>query len=87
MERDKMLNSIPFWREKCENRILTNNPELSLEQCEEIESALMEGVWLMRWNKEKTSMSAVLQAVEAHKICSEVIEELDKAGYKIVKKE
>ncbi len=53
---------------------------------EKIELTLMEAVWTMRWNKNKTALIAVLTVEEAEKICKEVVTELDKAGYKIVKK-
>lgn len=54
---------------------------------EELELALLEGIWLMRWNKKQTALSAVLTVEEAQKICKDIVEELDKAGYEIVKKE
>lgn len=54
---------------------------------EELQLALLEGIWLMRWNEEKTAMSAVLTVEEAQQMCKDIVDELDRAGYKIVKKE
>jgi hypothetical protein len=54
---------------------------------EELELALLEGIWIMRWNKEQTAMSAVLTSEEALQMCKDMVEELDRAGYEIVKKE
>ena len=53
---------------------------------EELQLALLEAVWLMRWNAEQTAMSAVLTSEEAIQMCKDVVEELGKAGYEIVKK-
>lgn len=53
---------------------------------EQIELTLLEAVWVMRWNKEKTGMHAVLTEEEAHRVCKDILEELDKAGFQIVKK-
>ncbi len=53
---------------------------------EKIELALLEAVWLMRWNKEKTAMHAVLTESEANQMCLDIIEELDKIGYEIRRK-
>ncbi|MDA3892275.1 MAG: hypothetical protein PF517_11485 [Salinivirgaceae bacterium] len=53
---------------------------------EDIHLALLEAIWIMRWNKTETALSAVLEVEEAHKMCEDIIVELDKAGYKIVKK-
>jgi hypothetical protein len=53
---------------------------------EELQLALLEGIWIMRWNKEQTAMSAVLTVEEAQQMCKDIVEELDKAGYEIVKK-
>ena len=53
---------------------------------ENLKNALLEAVWLMRWNKDKTSMVAVLTEKEADKMCKDILKELDAAGYDIVKK-
>ena len=54
---------------------------------EEIEYALLDAVWLMRWtDEEKQSMYAVLEVEEAEQMVKDIVKELDKAGYKIVKK-
>jgi hypothetical protein len=53
---------------------------------EELELALLEGIWIMRWNKEQTAMSAVLTSEEALQMCKDIVEELNNAGYEIVKK-
>ena len=47
---------------------------------------MMEAVWLMRWSKNRESLHSVLKIREAEKICVDLIFELNKAGYKIVKK-
>jgi hypothetical protein len=52
----------------------------------ELQLALLEGIWLMRWNKKKTAMSAVLTVEEAQQMCKDIVEELNNAGYEIVKK-
>ncbi len=48
---------------------------------------LLEAVWLMRWNNDKTAMKAVLTEREACQMCNNIVKELDKAGYKIVRKD
>jgi len=52
----------------------------------DLENALLEAIWITRWNKEKTALSAVLTVEEATKMCKDILFELDKAGFKIVKK-
>lgn len=56
------------------------------ENSEDIEIALLEAIWTMRWTENKESMYAVLSVEEAQKIVGKVFIELDKAGYKITKK-
>lgn len=51
----------------------------------EIRYALLEAIWISRWNEEKTGLTAVLTAEEAEKMCKNIIKELKKAGYKITK--
>lgn len=53
---------------------------------ENIENALLEAVWLMRWNKDKTAMAAVLTIDEAMQMCKDIVDELNKAGYEIARK-
>jgi len=52
----------------------------------EIENAIIKAIWIIRWNEQHTALKAVLTIKEAEEIVKEVINELDKAGYKIVKK-
>ena len=51
---------------------------------ENLEKALLEAIWLMRWNKKKTTMSAVLSIEEAEKMCKDIMKELDNVGFEIV---
>lgn len=53
---------------------------------ENIELALLEAIWLMRWNKDRTSLTAVLTEKEATQMCLDIVEELNYAGYEIVRK-
>lgn len=53
---------------------------------EEIVSAILEGIWIMRWNKTKTAMTAVLTPEEAEKMANDVVKELKKAGFRIIPK-
>ena len=64
--------------EVCE--LLVDNHE------EDIANALLDAVWTMRWTENKKAMFSVLSVKEANVICLDVFKELDKAGYKIVKK-
>jgi hypothetical protein len=48
--------------------------------------ALSEAIWIMRWNKDKTVLKAVLMVEESEKICKNIVKKLDKAGFKIVSK-
>ena len=64
---------------------MENNLEKLLDH-ENIENALLEAIWIMRWNQKKTAMRAVLSPEEAEKMCVDIIFELDKAGYKITNK-
>lgn len=56
------------------------------ETKEEITSALIEAIWLMRWSDNKESMHAVLTTKEAELMVENIHKELDKSGYQIVKK-
>lgn len=51
-----------------------------------VENALLEAVWLMRWNKDKTAMSAIMEPEEAMQIVDDIFKELNKIGYEIKKK-
>lgn len=52
-----------------------------------LKNILLEAVWIVRWgSSDKTALSAVLTVEEAEKMCDDIVNELDKAGYKIVKK-
>jgi len=53
---------------------------------DEITEALLEAIWVMRWNKDKSAMTAVLTVEEAELMCDDILKELNKAGFKIVKK-
>ena len=54
---------------------------------EDLYIALLEAVWVMRWNEGHTAIRAVLTTEEAEQVCKDIISELDLAGYKIVKKD
>ena len=63
------------------------NPSNLTEEQLPIYTALINAIWIMRWtDKSKESMFAVLTTEEAEQICNNIIEELDKVGYQIVKK-
>lgn len=52
---------------------------------EDLKLALLEAIWVMRWNKNQTAMAAVLTEEEADSVCLNILEELDNAGYEIIK--
>lgn len=52
----------------------------------EIETALLEAVWISRWTQSGQGLSAVLTEGEASHIVDNIFEELDKIGYEIKKK-
>jgi hypothetical protein len=54
---------------------------------DEIDEVLLEAIWISRWNKDKTALTAVLTPEESIKMCKDIKQELDKAGYEIVKKD
>lgn len=57
------------------------------EEKDEIQDALLKAIWIMRWTDEnKHGMYAVLKVDEAMEMVKDIHKELDKAGYKIVKK-
>jgi len=51
-----------------------------------VEVALLEAVWIMRWNKTKTAMTAVLEPEEAMGIVKDIHKQLHAIGYEIRKK-
>lgn len=51
-----------------------------------LEIALLEALWITRWNESGTTLTSVLTEEEARKICERILIELDKAGYCIVEK-
>jgi SHS2 domain-containing protein len=53
---------------------------------ENIELALLEAIWTMRWTENKEAMYAVLTVEEAQQIMKDIFIELDKIGYEIKKK-
>ncbi|MCK9293272.1 hypothetical protein M0P25_04315 [archaeon] len=57
-----------------------------MEEIDELKEALLEAIWISRWNNDFTALSAVLTTEEALKMCDDIVSELDKAGYKIIKK-
>ena len=59
---------------------------LSEDDQDKIVLALLEAIWIMRWNDTKTAMTAALTVKEANKITNDIVKELNKAGFEIVKK-
>lgn len=57
-----------------------------LDNLDDLDEALLEAIWISRWNKDKTSLTSVLSVEESIKMCEDIKKELDKAGYKIIKK-
>ena len=55
-------------------------------ETENIEIALLEAIWTMRWTTNKEAMYAVLEVEEAQQIVKDIFIELDKIGYEIKKK-
>ena len=56
-----------------------------MEDKDIIENIILEAVWIARWNKTKTSLTAVLTPEEALKITSDIIDELKNNGFEIKK--
>ncbi len=52
----------------------------------EIQEALLEAVFVTRWNEEMTSMYPLLSINETKEVINDVVIELNKAGFKIIKK-
>lgn len=53
---------------------------------EKIEQALYDAIWIMRKNKQGTELMAVLSSDEADYMVEDIQNELNKAGFEIVKK-
>lgn len=51
-----------------------------------IETALMEAIYISRWNEDKTALCAVLTTEETEQMLSDIFSELDYIGYEIRKK-
>lgn len=64
------------------NKIITN----SIDDKENVELALLDAIWTMRWTENKQAMYAVLTVEEAQQIVKDIFIELDKIGYEIKKK-
>ena len=54
---------------------------------EDLELVLLEAVWLMRWNENKTTMVAILSEEEALQMCKDIVTVLEEHGYKIIRDE
>ena len=52
----------------------------------EIESALMEAIYILRWTENKKALYAVLTIEETKKMVKDIFTELDNIGYEIRKK-
>jgi len=59
--------------------------KLIAELGDDLVGTLMEAVWTMRESDNGDSVAAVLTTEEATQICSDIVKELNKAGYRIVK--
>ncbi|MPQ45542.1 hypothetical protein GCQ56_00860 [Marinifilum sp. N1E240] len=60
--------------------------DLNIIKDTKLELALLEAIYIMRWNKDKTSLTAVLTPEECDKIIKSIYENIEKEGYQIVKK-
>lgn len=58
----------------------------SEDEKENIQLALLDAIWTMRWTDNKEAMYAVLTTEEAFQIVKDIYIELDKIGYEIKKK-
>ena len=56
-----------------------------MENKKKIQLILLESIWIMKWNKEKTSLKAILNPEEADQMVSNIISNLNNAGYEIKK--
>lgn len=55
-------------------------------ELDDLDETLLKAIWISRWNEDKTALTAVLTPDEAMKMCQDIREKLDKAGYNIIKK-
>ena len=53
---------------------------------EKIKDALLEAVYITRWRKDGKTQYALLNTIELKQTVDNIIDELDEAGFKIVKK-
>lgn len=51
-----------------------------------VETALMEAIYISRWNENKSALYAVLTTEETDKMVKDIFTELDNIGYEIKKK-
>lgn len=58
-----------------------------LDKDNELFLALMEAIWIMRWTDNKEALYAVLEVEEAQEMAVNILKELDKAGYILIKKD
>lgn len=63
---------------------INNKEYYSDVELENAELILLDAVWLMRWNKDKTAMTAVLTEDEAMQMCKDIIKTLNESGYSII---
>jgi len=59
-------------------KIMSQNKEI-----DEITGIIIESIWIIRWNKNKTALTSVLEPKEAEKAAKDVIKNLKKHGYSI----
>lgn len=51
-----------------------------------VETALMEAIYISRWNENKSALYAVLTTEETEQMVKDIFTELDNIGYEINKK-
>lgn len=51
-----------------------------------VETALMEAIYISRWNANKSALYAVLTTEETEQMVKDIFTELDNIGYEIKKK-
>ena len=89
----KSKNIISDWLDKYGKPEIEKQVEKEIEYInkskmeEEIENALMEAIWIMRWTDNNEALHSVLEVEEAEKMVQDIVKELDKAGYEITKKQ
>lgn len=57
-----------------------------MRKSDKVVVALLNAVWVSRWNKNKTALTAVLTTEEAELIVDDIFLELEKIGYEIRRK-